>query len=48
MKPTVICEYNSHMGGVDTADHNLTSYGFNRKLKNGGAKFSSDLWTFPS
>lgn len=33
MKPTVICEYNSHMGGVDTADHYLTSYGFNRKTK---------------
>uniref|UniRef100_A0A1B6MI17 PiggyBac transposable element-derived protein domain-containing protein n=1 Tax=Graphocephala atropunctata TaxID=36148 RepID=A0A1B6MI17_9HEMI len=30
-KPTVICKYNKSMGGVDLADHYISSYSFTRK-----------------
>lgn len=30
-KPSVICEYNRYMGGVDLADHYISSYNFGRK-----------------
>lgn len=30
-KPTVVCEYNRFMGGVDLADHYISSYSFVRK-----------------
>lgn len=30
-KPTMICEYNKKMGGVDLADHYISSYDFIRK-----------------
>lgn len=31
MKPSVICRYNESMGGVDLADHYISSYSFTRK-----------------
>lgn len=30
-KPTMICQYNKYMGGVDVADHYATTYAFGRK-----------------
>lgn len=30
-KPTAVCEYNKHMGGVDIADQYISSYSFTRK-----------------
>ena len=32
-KPTVICDYNRHMGGVDVSDQYVSSYSFIRKSK---------------
>ncbi|XP_054277771.1 piggyBac transposable element-derived protein 4-like [Macrosteles quadrilineatus] len=32
-KPVVVCDYNERMGGVDTADHYISSYMFVRKSK---------------
>lgn len=31
VKPTVICRYNDNMGGVDIADHYISSYSFTRR-----------------
>lgn len=32
-KPTVVIDYNERMGGIDTADHYVSSYMFIRKSK---------------